>query len=213
MTRMGEINVIFEDGEILVVNKPHGISVHNAEDPSNLLLLLNKNKNYKLHPVHRLDKETSGIQLLAKNPQTAALLANEFSSHHVKKIYLGVLRGKMKDTKGVWNQQLSDKAEGAKNPAGLSKDRIPCETHFSVLRTNDYFSLCQFDLKTGRQHQIRKHAALNRHHILGDSRYGDKKYNEKMFQIYKFQRMLLHCSSLSILKYHFESPVNLEFVF
>lgn len=200
-----QIAVLYQDKDFLAVSKPAGISVHNNEDPQNLLLLLQKQIAVaKLYPVHRLDKETSGIQLLALHEVSARKLAEEFEKRSVNKIYAGVLRGELKESKGIWNQALTDKAEGRKNPAGMSRDRIACETQFEVLKKNKFFSYCHFKLITGRQHQIRKHSALVNHSLVGDPRYGDPRYNKKMADLYKTDRMFLHCYQIQILGHSFE---------
>lgn len=206
------IEVIFQNSSWIAVNKPEGISVHNNEDPKNLLVCLEKQLKFeKLYPPHRLDKETSGIQILALNKNSAQELSEAFESRSVKKIYVGILRGKLKSHEGTWSHALTDKAEGRKNPAGLSRERIPCETRFKVIQDSKFFSYCEFQLMTGRQHQIRKHSALSNHAIVGDSRYGDKKYNEKMASLYKTTRMFLHCTRMEILGQTLISPAPHEF--
>lgn len=183
----------------MAVEKPAEVSVHNTEQEKNLIEILEHQLNLqKLFPVHRLDKETSGIQLFTLNKADANLIAKEFQSGSVKKIYTGILRGQILPSSGKWTNPLSDKAEGRKNPAGMSRDRIPCETHFKVIKNSKYFSLCEFQLITGRQHQIRKHSALFKHPLVGDSRYGDPKYNQKIAQIYKSDRMFLHCCQIEV---------------
>jgi RluA family pseudouridine synthase len=209
---LNEIPVLFQNDEFVAVNKPAGISVHNNEDPTNLLLVLQEQLNLKkLFPVHRLDKETSGIQILALNESSAKTLAETFQSRKVEKIYSGVLKGKLDKPEGIWNQPLTDKAEGRRQPAGQSRDRIPCETRYRVLETNQYFVLCEFNLITGRQHQIRKHAAMVNHPLIGDSRYGDPKYNQKISEIYKNDRMFLHCARVVILGTTIECPTPADF--
>ena len=205
-----QIEILFENLNFIVVNKPYGISVHNNEQAEENLIdkLKIQGQWDKLFPVHRLDKETSGLQILAKNSEAAGELAHEFQSHSVKKIYHGICRGQMKLSSGVWKQPLTDKAEGAKNPQGQSKDRVPCETDFKVINQNKYFTLCEFDLKTGRQHQIRKHCALNGHHLVGDTRYGEKKYNQMISSKYQTNRMFLHCSFLKIKGHEFRAPYD-----
>jgi RluA family pseudouridine synthase len=193
-----EIPLLFQNADFVAVDKPAGISVHNAEDPQNLLDVLEKQLGQKVFPVHRLDKETSGIQILALNEASARKLSLEFEKREVRKMYTGLLRGKLKDDTGVWKHPLTDKAEGRKNPAGQPRERVPCETGFKVLHRSDYFTLCAFDLKTGRQHQIRKHAAIANHALVGDPRYGDSKYNLKMAGIYKTSRLFLHCTEMEI---------------
>lgn len=194
------IPILLQNDEILVVNKPEGFSVHNNEDKQNLLTLLEKEfPALKLYPIHRLDKETSGIQILALNSEAAQKYSSEFQNRNVKKIYHGILRGVLKDSSGSWTRSLTDKAEGHKNPQGQSKDRVPCETQFSILKKSKYFTLCEFNLITGRQHQIRKHTALVNHALVGDPRYGEKSYNDKIVKIYSTNRLFLHCSHIKIL--------------
>lgn len=207
-----EVKILHQDQEIVIVDKDHGISVHNNEDPQNLLSILEKQLNLaKLYPVHRLDKETSGIQVLALNASAAQRYSEEFGKKTVRKQYIGILRGQLKVNKGVWAKPLTDKAEGRTKPEGASKDRVPCETAFRVLQGNSYFSLCEFDLKTGRQHQIRKHTALTNHPLVGDPRYGDPKYNKKIASLYNQDRMFLHCFGLEILGLRIHSPLPLSF--
>lgn len=192
-----EPKTLLQNENYLIVDKPVGWSVHNQDQSPNLLEYF-LNKGLHVLPIHRLDKETSGVQIFALNEEWARKLSTSFQSRTVKKNYVAVLCGALKQDHGIWKDSLSDKAEGRKNPAGLSEDRIHCETEFQVLEKNKYFSLVQFNLITGRQHQIRKHSVLNGHALLGDERYGNPKYNEKMAQIYGVSRMFLHCENIQM---------------
>ncbi len=205
-----QVPILLETSEVLIVDKPVGISVHNNEDPQNLLKTLAKT-HPALFPVHRLDKETSGIQVFAKSPLAAKSWAQEFQERTVRKIYAGVIKGHLKPETGVFDQPLTDKSEGRKNPQGNSRDRVLCETRYRLLNLNKYFSLIEFELVTGRQHQIRKHMALHNHPLIGDPRYGDPKYNQKMAAMYKTDRLFLHCQELEIKKHRILSPVPLIF--
>lgn len=205
------IPVLFRDDDIIVVDKPVGISIHNAEDATNLIALLASQAASALFPVHRLDKETSGIQIFALNEKAAAIYAAEFQQRSVRKIYRGILRGNLKDNEGVWTTPISDKAEGRLNPAGLAKDRVPSETRFQVVARSKFFTSCEFDLLTGRQHQIRKHCALAKHALVGDPRYGDKKYNSRMADIYGDTRMFLHCAEIELRGRSFVAPTPAVF--
>ena len=210
---MQKIDIIFENSDFFAIEKPYGISVHNTEQAENLITLLTKQINIQPLPIHRLDKETSGIQLFAKSEIAARTLSKQFEEKSVEKFYQAVLRGSLNNLKGVWRQSLSDKAEGRKNPQGLSKDRVECITEFEVLEKNQHLTFCQFKLITGRQHQIRKHAAINKHPIVGDPRYNDPKYNQKMFQIYKTDRMFLHCNQITIAGIIIKSDSHFEKLF
>lgn len=194
------------------MNKPAGLSVHNTEDPTNLLQAVGAQLGHKsLYPVHRLDKETSGIQILAFNEKSASHLAQQFQQKSVLKFYQGIVAGKL-PASGTWADPLSDKGEGAKNPAGLAADRKPCETSFKLIRQSNYFSWLEFQIHTGRQHQIRKHCALHGRALIGDLRYGNPKYNQKISDLYHFRRMALHSSRLVLNGAEISCDAPLEFL-
>lgn len=196
---MKNLNIIQESSDWLVIDKPPGISVHN--DKVNVLSLLQqqkKNPNLSFHSVHRLDSETSGILLIAKDPEVAAMLIEDMQKESTHMLYQAVLRGPMKEDEARWDWGLSDKAEGRKNPQGLSKDRKECRTLVKVLQKNEYLTLVECEITQGRQHQIRKHAAVAEHPVVGDKRYNDPKYNERIAKMYGTERMLLHATELRI---------------
>ena len=209
--------ILAQSKNYVVINKPAGVSVHN--DPSDVIHLLKKQLptgSYQdIYPVHRLDKETSGLLLIALNEKTAVSLAAQFQSGETTKVYSAVLRGAIEELTLHWKWAISDKAEGRKNPQGMSKDRVSAETLVTVEKTNKFFSLVRVRILTGRQHQIRKHAAMARHAIVGDDRYSDPKYNARMAEIYKTNRMFLHATKLSIKidneNHTFEAPIPSEF--
>ncbi|MGZ3772103.1 MAG: RluA family pseudouridine synthase [Pseudobdellovibrionaceae bacterium] len=214
-----QLSIIEKSKQWLIVNKPAGISVHNdiGDVRSILKSQLPAGSYDDIYPVHRLDKETSGLLLIATDKKTAASLAEQFQTHKTEKSYYALLRGAMEvsDQWQEWFAPLSDKAEGRKNPQGLSKDRVEAKTLYKVIKSNKFFSLVEVRLLTGRQHQIRKHAALAMHGIVGDPRYGDPKYNAKIAQIYGTERMFLHAFRLGIVidcqNRSFEAPMPEEF--
>ena len=194
--------IVGEGVDWLVLNKPTGVSVHNdAQDVCHLLRAQLKKGSFEdIFPVHRLDKETSGLLLVALTATRSRELAVQFQERTCEKYYQAIVRGSLPETSnfGTWSFPISDKAEGRKNPQGLAKDRQEARTEFKVLKTSPYFSWLELHLLTGRQHQIRKHSAIARHAIVGDPRYGDPKYNERMAKIYQTSRMFLHASRLQI---------------
>jgi RluA family pseudouridine synthase len=194
---MPSLKILAETETWLVVDKPAGLSVHN-ESPNVLTLLKERDSRCDYHLVHRLDQETSGVLLIAKRPDVAARFMDALAAGSSEKYYVAVLRGKMKTENADWTWALTDKAEGRKNPQGMSKDRKPCRTLVKVLNSSDYLSLVECQILTGRQHQVRKHAALAKHAIVGDRRYNDPKYNERIAELYKTERMFLHARSLKI---------------
>lgn len=214
-----KLPVIEKSKNWLIINKPPGISVHNeAGDVRSLLKKqLHPGTFHDIYPVHRLDKETSGLLVVATEQEAAAALSEQFQTHQVAKSYYAVLRGGMdlSDDWQEWSTPISDKSEGRKNPQGLLKDRVEAKTLYKVIKTNQFFSLVEVRLLTGRQHQIRKHAALAKHAIVGDSRYGDPKYNDKMAKIYNTDHMFLHAFRLELpiggRVQTFETPIPPEF--
>ena len=209
---MNSVPLLFRSNQFIAVDKPAGISVHNVEDSTNLIQLLLKQLKLKtLFPVHRLDKETSGVQLLAFDAKSAQTLATQFQERSVNKFYSGIVRGRIAVTEGSWSFPLTDKGEGRNNPAGAGKARVACETKFRVVEASDYFTRCEFQLLTGRQHQIRKHTAIVKHGLVGDPRYGDPGYNQKIAKLHGTERMLLHSSRIEISGQIIECPAPSEF--
>ncbi|AZZ36456.1 hypothetical protein CIK05_06525 [Bdellovibrio sp. qaytius] len=196
-----ENNVFF-----IVLNKPEGVSVHN-EKPSLLDWLVERKLPQSF--VNRIDQQTSGLVVVAHDPKDHEALTQSLQSG--QKIYRALLRGGWNDKPHSlqWDLPLSDKAEGRKNPQGKASDRKNCLTLVNVVRTNQYFTEVLCEIKTGRQHQIRKHAVLAKHAIMGDTRYNDESYNLKMGAMYKTERMFLHAEELKFKfqgkEYHIKS--------
>ncbi|MBU1341911.1 MAG: RNA pseudouridine synthase [Proteobacteria bacterium] len=197
----------------LAVDKPCGLSVHN--DPGNDLvsimadrirsdaLLANSlgvPKVFHVHPVHRLDKETSGVILLATDNLVLKNLSEQFIKGTVKKKYLALVHGNFDPElicKGyqVWDTFLSKTAGGRNNPIGKGK-RVNCTTLYKVLRQSLHYALLEIKLLTGRKHQIRRHAKIYGHPVICDTRYGSKKSIQYLKDTLSYQRLGLHCNSL-----------------
>lgn len=205
------IKILEENKIFIILLKPEGFSVHN-QSPSVVEYL--KKMNKAVHFVNRLDQETSGLMLVAKKPEFHEILAE--SLEHGQKFYRALLRGAWDKSEKdlMWAWPISDKAEGRQNPKGISADRQEAQTKVQVLRTNKFFTEVYIELLTGRQHQIRKHAAISKHAIVGDSRYGDKKYNDNIAKLYGAKRMQLHAEKLVFTfenkAYTFEAKHNFD---
>lgn len=196
---MEKIEILINKSNWIVVNKPAGLSVHNNEDPSNLLSELETMGYACFAPINRLDKETSGIMVLSSEASISTNLQKALNSKKCEKVYLALVKGRfLKDQiNGSWKSELTNKAEGRKNPQGVKAERVPCATSFEILKSNKYLSYLRLILESGRQHQIRKHSVLDKHQIVGDKRYGDVKYNSLIQKTYKFKGMALHSHKLS----------------
>jgi RluA family pseudouridine synthase len=197
---------ILETGDGWIgVEKPCGISIHN--DPGNDVLsivssMIKKDRNDKtsVQPVHRLDKDTSGVLLLAYTPDTLKKLSDYFNKSLVKKKYLALVHGnfeKHKQDLQIWNFPLTKDAGGRDNPAGKGK-RVNAETRFTILQQSEHYALLQITLITGRKHQIRRHAKLSGHPVTGDMRYGSKKSLNYLKNKCGYTRLGLHAQSIEI---------------
>lgn len=219
---MSEIEIVHSLNRSWIVSKPVGLSVHN--DPDRDLISIFRQQlqlSQDPLPVNRLDKETSGLMVLAADSEAAKQMSGILAQSSAKKYYRAILRGQVKlqpqqhDKINQWSWPISDKAEGRQNPQGKSADRIAAVTNYEVLQSNKYLTEVMCKIETGRQHQIRKHAAIAKHAIVLDSRYGDAKFNKMIQEKYNVSRMMLH-SEIMILnvsgkELEFMAPAPKEF--
>lgn len=205
MTSTGPVHILDQQRTWVAVEKPAGISVHN--DPgkdmiSRVQSLPEIKDNAPIFPVHRLDKDTSGVLLLARDKTVAAQLSDTFAQHRVKKKYTALVHGQIIDPLPdcgyfQWTWSLTQKAEGRNHPQGKGK-RVSCETRFTIVQTSPHYTLLDIRLITGRKHQIRRHAKLAGHPVVCDKRYGSKRSIHFLNNTHGFTRMGLHCRSLEL---------------
>ncbi|MCE7914906.1 MAG: RluA family pseudouridine synthase [Nitrosomonas sp. PRO4] len=203
------INTLFEDEAILVVDKPCGMAVHGGSGISFGVIeqLRAQNPSWKfLELVHRLDRETSGVLLLAKKRSALVELHRQIRENLVKKYYLTMVEGKwhnrVQHVKLALNKFITASGERRvqiSNNASIKP--MQAHTIFKLLKTWKNFSLLEAELKTGRTHQIRVHLAHLGFPIIGDSKYGNFKTNKQLAKEtngYHLSRMFLHAQSLQI---------------
>jgi 23S rRNA-/tRNA-specific pseudouridylate synthase len=157
--------------------------------------------DFGLHAVHRLDKETSGLVLLAGHPNLLRYFAVQFTNGTVIKQYQALLHGHLSEGPDrrqwqSWQWPLTLKAAGRANIAG-SGERAAALTHYRVTRLTPRYTLVECRLATGRTHQIRRHSALAGHAVVGDQRYGSPRAARFVQQL-GFTRLALHASLLSL---------------
>jgi 23S rRNA pseudouridine1911/1915/1917 synthase len=180
------LEVLYEDADVLAVNKPAGMSVHAGAGNSRGTLvnaLLGRGQSLSrggdaLRPgiVHRLDKETSGIVLVAKNDFAHARLSEQFQQRTIRKIYIALVQGELKQERGRIELEIARDPKRrtrmtAKRAGALANAR-KARTDWRVLCRVDATSLLEVELHTGRTHQIRVHFAALRHPVVGDTLYG-----------------------------------------
>lgn len=211
-----KLNVIHEDEDLLVINKQAGLVVHPSDSGhSNGTILnaaLNIDKNASL--VHRLDKDTSGVLLIAKNLKTKARLSKLFKDRKVEKTYLALVRGVPSNTKGKIEAPLKRNTSNRMRISINSAGKIAI-TKFKVLEIYKNASLLEVNIETGRTHQIRVHMASIGHPIIGDITYGDAKINKEYAEKFNLRRQFLHAKEITIdgHTYKAELPQDLESVY
>ncbi len=172
------IDVIYEDEFLLLVNKPRNMSVHpsigNFENTlANGVMHYWKGngENHKFHAVNRLDKDTSGICILAKNPFAHNSLCNQMRDNRFRKKYIAVVNGIIEKDTGTIDKPIKREKEGILKRITAS-DGKRAVTHFTVLKRTEKYSLVDITLETGRTHQIRVHFSHINHPLVGDWLYG-----------------------------------------
>ncbi|MFA5356605.1 MAG: RluA family pseudouridine synthase [Candidatus Omnitrophota bacterium] len=194
------LDVAYEDDDLAVINKPCGIVVHPA--PGNYehtlvnALLHRFKKLSDINParpgiVHRLDKDASGLLVIAKNNSAHLSLAKQFAAHTIKRKYIALVKGRMELDENVIEIPIGRHPYKRKNmAAGFGKNARYAKTYYRTLKRTDDFSVIELELFTGRTHQIRVHLSFLGHPVLGDAKYG--KNNE-------FSRLALHAKYIGFL--------------
>ena len=202
------LEIIYEDKDLAVINKAAGLVVHPAPgNPQHTLVnaLLHRFKQLSdINPqrpgiVHRLDKDTSGILVIAKNNAAHLDLARQFAEHSIKRKYVALVKGRMEFDENVIELPIGRHPYKRKNMAvGFSAKTKYAKTLYRTLKRTDEFSILELEPYTGRTHQLRVHLAHLGHPILGDTKYGRNN---------AFPRLALHAKYLG-----FIHPGNGKFV-
>lgn len=198
------LDIVYEDEDIAIINKPQGMTVHPAVGNYsgtlvNALLYHFKNNisdvGGEVRPgiVHRIDKDTSGLLVVAKNNKAHLSLAKQIASKTCKRTYLALVEGVVKKDKGTIDKPIGRSMSDRKKMA-IIFDGKPAVTHYQVLERFDNNTLMQFDLETGRTHQIRVHTKDLGHPIVGDKTYGYKnqKFNLNGQLLHAYKLVLKH---------------------
>ncbi|MBQ7668756.1 MAG: RluA family pseudouridine synthase [Clostridia bacterium] len=216
-----ELDILYEDDDVLVVNKPKGMVVHPAAGNYtgtlvNAIMAHCKDNlssiNGVIRPgiVHRIDKDTSGILVVAKNDNAHIKLAKQLKEHSMKRIYVAIVKGNLKDDKGTINAPIGRNPKERKKMAVVSGGRNAV-THYKVLKRLKDATIVELKLETGRTHQIRVHMSYIGHPLIGDTVYGSGKNS------YGIKGQALHAKVLGFVHpvtneyMEFSSPLPQEF--
>lgn len=191
------MNIIFQDEYIIAVNKPPFLLVHKSSectDKDNLLKQVRNKINQYVYPLHRLDRAVSGIVVFSKSPHLVKEFQTIWHTDKVRKFYLALSKGNFTQS-GEFNFAL--KAENNTFKEALTRYRPLVRFQTSTL--------LEVEIKTGRHHQIRRHFARRVEHLLGDRKYGKKKYNDYYLNHFDLKRIFLHSHKMEL-----ENPINFE---
>jgi 23S rRNA pseudouridine1911/1915/1917 synthase len=225
-----EIDIIYQDADIIVINKPPGIVVHPAPGHYsgtivNALLfhcsdLAGIGGEIRPGIVHRLDKDTSGVLVAAKNDLSHSFLSSQFKERKIKKQYLALVHGNMEQDSGIIRLPIGRDNSDRKKMSVITRKPRTAETSWEVAERFDAASLIRIDLKTGRTHQIRVHCSAIRHPVVGDKVYGHGRIklsgenNKEIQELLKSaERQMLHawrirlCHPCTKKEMEFEAPM------
>jgi 23S rRNA pseudouridine955/2504/2580 synthase len=208
-----DLEVLFEDDHYIIINKPSGIACHGGSGISyGIIEMMRNQKDYKfLELAHRLDKNTSGVLVLAKKRAALLALQESIKKKSVHKEYLLL-------SDGVWEKDRFTvraplyKSTNKNNErfvrvdAKLGKDS---QTEFEILKKFQHFTLVKAKLITGRTHQIRVHTQYIKHPIIGDDKYGDFELNSSIAKKYGFDHMFLHAQKFEFIHYQSEQKMQI----
>ena len=179
------LDIIYEDKDIIVVNKPKGMVVHPANgNPDgtlvNAIMAICKDSlsgiGGEIRPgiVHRLDKDTSGLLIVAKNDKAHVNMSEQIKNHEVKKTYIALVRGIVKENEATIDMPIGRSRSDRKKMA-VDKNGRNAITHIKVLKRYDKYTLLEINIETGRTHQIRVHLSHIGYPIIGDCTYSNGK--------------------------------------
>lgn len=206
--------ILYRDDFLVAVHKPSGLLVHRSvldvHEERFAVQILRDQIGRHVHPVHRLDKGTSGVLLFALDRETAALVSSAFERQTVRKTYLAVVRGHP-PAEGVIDHPLTRRFDDAERRPQAATD-APAQdavTHFRRLATTELphrvdryptsrYALVELSPATGRRHQIRRHLKHISHPIIGDATFGKGRHNRLFAQLFGVSRLLLACTRMQL---------------
>jgi 23S rRNA pseudouridine955/2504/2580 synthase len=216
-----QANVIYEDDALLVIDKPAGTAVHGGSGISRGVieqLRLERPEARYLELVHRLDRETSGVLMLAKKRSALVDLHRQLREGRIRKLYTALVKGRWRDDKRSVKLPLNKYvlASGERR-VNVASDGVEAHTIFRLRRNWSAYSLVEAELKTGRTHQIRVHLAHLGHPIAGDDKYGDFPLNKELARgglkrmfLHAFKAVIVHPATGAVLELEAPLPADLE---
>lgn len=215
-----KLDIIYEDDDIIVINKPQGLVVHPAStyhEPTLVHGLLHQvdelsSINGKVRPgiVHRIDKDTSGLLVVAKNDFSHQFLSSELQEHHIQRHYIALVYGDFKEEEGTIDAPIARHPKNRLKMAVVATGK-KAKTHFKVLERFGSYTLVHCQLETGRTHQIRVHMAFIHHPVVGDPIYGPKDIMGDKGQFLHAETLILtHPTKKEQMRFSADLPQNFK---
>jgi 23S rRNA pseudouridine955/2504/2580 synthase len=202
--------VLYEDEHILAVDKPSGLAIHAGSGIRGETLvdqvraylarqgLVTPEGEFKPSPAHRLDRETSGVVVVAKTRQAMVRLTEIFTAGEADKTYLALAKGRFQRESGTVDLRLAEHQQTAASRQQRGVNLQSAVTHWKKLAGGPDATLLELTIETGRTHQIRRHLEAIGHPVVGDTRYGDFPFNRIAQRQWGLRRMFLHSARLSL---------------
>lgn len=210
-----DLNIVYEDNDILIINKPSGMVVHpgNGNYSGTLVngLMYYTNNlssvNGEIRPgiVHRIDKDTSGLIIVAKNNKTHEILSNYFQNKTITRTYIALVKGELKTNSATIDAPIGRSEKDRKKMAVTSKNSKNAVTHLTVLKRYKGYTLVKLKLDTGRTHQIRVHMQYIGHPVYNDPVYTNDKCSEFGQFLHSYSMEFVH--PITKEKMYFECPL------
>ena len=208
--------IIYEDDDIIVINKPSGLlSIASDNEKSSTAYRMlsdyvqQKDKHNRIFVVHRLDEDTSGVLMVAKNVKIQQALQNNWNDIVKKRGYYAIVEGEMEKRSDTIKSYLKKNSQNLMYSSKKTGDGQLAITHYKVIKSNGTYSLLDVNIDTGRKNQIRVHLGEKGHYIIGDDKYGKPANPIKRLGLHAYELDLIHPFTGKLMK--FTSPMPKEF--
>lgn len=208
--------ILFENDEIIVINKPSGLlSVASDTEKGRTAYRMvsdyvqQKDKHNRIYVVHRLDEDTSGVLMFAKNPKIWTALQHNWSDIVKSRGYYAIVEGHMEKQSDKLVDYLKENALNLMYVSDDKKNGKKCITNYKVIKTNKTYSLLDVNIETGRKNQIRVQLGHRGHHVIGDDKYGEPSNPLDRLGLHAYELSLIHPFTGKLLK--FTAPIPNEF--
>ena len=210
--------ILYEDDQLLACDKPAGLAVHPGSgltgatlvDLARAYLGPTPDGEFAPSPGHRLDRETSGVVLVARTRRCMVRLTELFTAGEVKKSYLALVKGRFSNPAGTIDIALAEHQQTQRSREEHGVRFQPAVTHYRTIGTGKEVSLLDCRIETGRTHQIRRHFAAADHPVVGDRKHGDFPFNRRLRAEVGLDRMFLHARRLEIVHPTRGTPLRFE---